>query len=283
MAIFVNGEEISDSDIQREIQRVKPHYDRLDSDLTGEQKQFQLYEWACENLIEQVLFRQVALADELPVDQASIDEIFQEMSSQSESKEQFLEKAGVAESTLREQICDSLKIQRLHNQILENSIKPTESYLREYYEQNPEQFIQPELVHAAHIVLHPGSGNDRDKLQKKIFEFYQQIQEGVSFEAIASQYSSCPDNAGDLGWFPRGHMVQAFEDIVFALEPGATSEPFETEFGWHIARVIDKSPEQTVPFEQVKKHLAEQLNEEYRQKSLDDFIDAEKLKADIKR
>ena len=283
MAIFVNGEEISEIAIQQEVQRMKPHYSKLESDMTEEQGQFQLYEWACENLIEQVLFRQIATADKSPIEPARVDEIFQEMCSQSDSKDHFLERAGKTETDLREQIIDGLKISRLHSQIIDNSTKPQESDLKEFYDQNPEQFIQPELVHASHIVLHPGPGSTDEKIKQKIFDLYQQLQDGTSFATIASQYSSCPDSAGDLGWFPRGHMVQAFEDVVFNLEPGTISEPFKTEFGWHIAKVIQRSAEQTIPFDQIKKQIAEQLDEEYQQQALDDFIDAEKLKAEIKR
>ena len=283
MAIYVNGELISDDAVKQEIQRMKPHYDRMESDLTEEQKQFQLHEWACENLIEQVLFRQVAQSDETPVPQERIDEIFDEMCSQSQSKEEYLKKADTTEEELRKQIVVGLKIERLHNQILEKASSPSETDLEEYYNANPDQFQQPELVHAAHIVLHAEPGISKEKLKERIFDLYQQLQNGTSFETVATQYSSCPDNGGDLGWFPRGHMVQSFENVVFALEQDAISEPFETEFGWHIAKVIEKSPEQTVPFEQIKEVLSEQLEDEYKQNELNGFIDAEKLKADIKR
>ena len=283
MPIFVNGEEISDASIQQEIQRMRPHYERLESDMAEEQKQFQLHEWACENLIEQVLFRQIAEADTVPVEQTRIDEVFQQMCSQAASKQEFLAKAGVEEGQLKEQIETSLKLERLHNKVLETVPDITDSFLKEYYDKNPDQFVQPELVHAAHIVLHNESADKPSKVKDNIFHLYEMLKDGADFESIASQHSSCPDNAGDLGWFPRGHMVQQFEDIVFTLEEDAISEPFETEFGWHIAKVIEKSAEQQVSFEQVKDHISEQLTQEFQQKALDEFIDAEKLKADIKK
>ncbi len=45
------------------------------------------------------------------------------------------------------------------------------------------------------------------------------------------EYSDCPDNAGDLGYFPRGQMVQAFEDVAFSMEAGQVSEVFQSEIG----------------------------------------------------
>ncbi|MCG8687046.1 MAG: peptidylprolyl isomerase, partial [Desulfobacterales bacterium] len=240
-------------------------------------------EWACENLIEQVLFRQVAENSPDPIDNEKVNEVFENMCSQSDSKEEFLQKAEATEDQLRQQIISGLKVERLRDQILASSQVPTDEELKVYYDKNTEQFLQPELVHAAHIVLHSDPGVSPESLKDKIDELHRQLQEGTSFETIASQYSSCPDSGGDLGWFPRGQMVQSFEEIVFGLEPGVISEPFETEFGWHIAKVIDKSPEQVISFENAREHIVEQLEEDLQQKALDNFIDAEKEKADIKR
>jgi foldase protein PrsA len=64
-----------------------------------------------------------------------------------------------------------------------------------------------------------------------------------TFEELAKEYSADPgsgQNGGDLGWFPRGVMVTEFEDAVFALEIGQTSELIQTQFGYHIILLKDK-------------------------------------------
>ena len=60
---------------------------------------------------------------------------------------------------------------------------------------------------------------------------------------IAKSKSQCPSGkkGGDLGWFGRNEMVKEFEDIAFTLEKGKVSEPFKTQFGWHILKVIDSN------------------------------------------
>jgi len=67
-------------------------------------------------------------------------------------------------------------------------------------------------------------------------ELQQKLSEGSSFDQLAQQYSKCPSgrNGGNLGVFGKGMMVKSFEDASFALDVGQTSEPVQTQFGYHI-------------------------------------------------
>lgn len=90
-----------------------------------------------------------------------------------------------------------------------------------------------EQVHAAHILVATKDLAD---------QLYQQLQSpDADFAQIARDNSideATAPNGGDLGWFPRGIMVQAFDDVAFSLPPGQISQPFQTEFGWHIVKVF---------------------------------------------
>lgn len=64
-----------------------------------------------------------------------------------------------------------------------------------------------------------------------------QLNDGGDFEALAKEHSTGPSgpNGGDLGWFAPEQMVKPFADAVVALEDGqVTSEPVQTQFGWHV-------------------------------------------------
>ena len=98
-------------------------------------------------------------------------------------------------------------------------------------------------VHAKHILkLFPQGATDEQKAvcKNKIDSIYRLLQEGADFEKMAAAESQdgSAKRGGDLGWFGRGRMVQPFEDIAFGLADGAISEPFATQFGYHIVKTV---------------------------------------------
>jgi parvulin-like peptidyl-prolyl isomerase len=100
-------------------------------------------------------------------------------------------------------------------------------------------------ISASHILLmHKESQNSRseltlDEAKKKIDDIYENIKSGkVKFADAAVQYSNCPSgqSGGSLGEFTKGMMVKAFEEVAFSLNIDQISEPFESEFGFHIVK-----------------------------------------------
>lgn len=67
-------------------------------------------------------------------------------------------------------------------------------------------------------------------------DILKKLSEGISFEQLAKDFSSCgsASQGGDLGEFSKGMMVAPFEKAVLALKVGETSEPVQTQFGYHI-------------------------------------------------
>lgn len=101
-------------------------------------------------------------------------------------------------------------------------------------------------VEVSHIMIRTGEGFDNEKSKNTIFEIYEQLQKGVKWEELVKEYSQDPsskENGGKLRPFGVGAMaaVPEFEQTAFALKkPGDISDPFQTQFGWHIMRLETK-------------------------------------------
>ncbi len=103
-------------------------------------------------------------------------------------------------------------------------------------------------VHASHILV------DTKDLADSI---YAQIQGGADFAQTAKDQSNdtgTAENGGDLGWFTKGQMVEPFENVAFALQPGQYSEPFQTQFGWHIVLVTETDPNRAMTDQQLTQY-----------------------------
>jgi len=89
------------------------------------------------------------------------------------------------------------------------------------------------------------------------------VDAGEEFAAVAQEVSTGPTgpNGGNLGWFGLGAMVPAFEEQIVSLEVGAVSEPFETQFGWHIAKLNETRAQAQPTLEQMRRELTAELQE----------------------
>ena len=130
----------------------------------------------------------------------------------------------------------------------------TEADLQAAYD---ERFTDAEDVpefNAAHLLV---------ETQEEAVAAKARIDEGAAFADIARELSTGPTgpNGGNLGWFGAGAMVPEFEQAVAALEVGGVTEPFETQFGWHVATLLDTRVQALPTLDQVRSQLAQELQE----------------------
>ncbi len=81
------------------------------------------------------------------------------------------------------------------------------------------------------------------KTQEGCEEIKQQIEKGADFAELAKQHSDCPSGqqGGDLGEFSPGQMVKEFDEVVFSEEVGKVHGPVQTQFGFHLIEITDRS------------------------------------------
>jgi len=102
-----------------------------------------------------------------------------------------------------------------------------------------------------------------------------QVKAGKDFAALAKENSQDPGsavNGGDLGFFRAGQMVPPFDAVAFKLAPGAVSDLVETQFGFHIIKVLEKRPAQTAPLADVSAQLKQYLETQNRQRETTAFL-----------
>ena len=122
-------------------------------------------------------------------------------------------------------------------------------------------------VHAEHILV------DTKDLADQI---YAELQAGANFEETAKEQSNdtaTAENGGDLGWFTKGQMVKEFEDVAFSLQPGQISQPFQTQYGWHIVKVLETDPDRAMTDQQLT---------QYRDAIVKNWVDGQKADMNIK-
>lgn len=98
-------------------------------------------------------------------------------------------------------------------------------------------------VHARHILMKPTEVMDDETVRQKLSQIRERVLKGESFEAVASVTSEDPGsaaNGGDLGWAGPGTFVPEFERELDALSDNEISQPFRTQFGWHIIQLLGR-------------------------------------------
>ena len=103
--------------------------------------------------------------------------------------------------------------------------------------------IMVQQTNARHILIRTSAEMSDDQARKKLLALKQKIESGKSFAELASEFSEDPTTkikGGDLGWYNPGEFVPAFENVANSLDIGQLSEPFKTNFGWHILEVLER-------------------------------------------
>lgn len=137
-------------------------------------------------------------------------------------------------------------------------VEVSEEDMKKFYEENKRFFKKPESVHAAHILVDE---------EEKAADLAKQARDGADFGELAKEHSSCPSNqnGGDLGSFGRGQMVPEFDEKVFDMKDGEISDPVKTQFGYHVIKRIEGSPEGERSFDEVRGEIQMELNRQKQQ------------------
>ena len=143
-------------------------------------------------------------------------------------------------------------------------VKVADLEITEYYEYHMDKFSQPQQVKARHILfkLDPSATKEEEqRVREKAEKVLKEARQGGDFAALAEKYSEGPTKSkgGDLGYFSRGKMLEAFEEVAFRLKKGEISDLVRTKYGFHIIKVEDIRKAKTQALNEVKDQIVEDL------------------------
>lgn len=145
-----------------------------------------------------------------------------------------------------------------------DSVDVDETELRRMYDDYLASLQNRQERKASHILVTTAEDNT-DAAREKIEQVREKLEAGEDFAALAREYSEDPGSApdgGDLGWVQPGDMVKPFEDALFDLEAGATSDIVQSQFGFHIIQLTDIRQEQPDDFDIKRYELEAELKNE---------------------
>ncbi|AOA57950.1 peptidylprolyl isomerase [Acinetobacter larvae] len=108
--------------------------------------------------------------------------------------------------------------------------------------QSAQQVLVPQFK-TQHILIKTSEVVTPENAKQMIDSIYNRLQAGSDFNTLAATYSNDPGSAadgGNLGWVSPGMMVPEFDQIMQDIPVGQISQPFQTQFGWHILRVNEQ-------------------------------------------
>ncbi len=149
--------------------------------------------------------------------------------------------------------------------------EPTEAELKAAYDQAFGGQTGPKIEYnAAHILV---------KTKEEAEAIEKSLKEGGDFGKLAEEKSTdnSGPNKGDLGWFQPEQMVPPFAEAVKALKKDEVSAPVETQFGWHVIKLIDQREVTPPSFDDVKEQLAVQVRRDKVQSAIEKRVADSKI------
>ncbi|SAL23286.1 PpiC-type peptidyl-prolyl cis-trans isomerase [Caballeronia sordidicola] len=240
MAVIVNGTELTDKDIEREL---AAHADMPDAQQAA---------------LTAAVLRRVLLDEAAHLNLASASN-------------------------------DEQLIEALLDHQLAGSVGPTQEECERHYLADQERWRMNERARVSHILFQVTERVDLAALKTRAQQTLDDLLLAGDdieqrFTDAARTLSNCPSGAdgGALGEIGRGDTVAEFERAVFAAPAGTLCPALvETEFGFHIVRVHDKSPGHVLPFEQVELRIRDAMSHALRDLAERRYVTEAVARADI--
>jgi peptidyl-prolyl cis-trans isomerase C len=205
----------------------------------------------------------------------------------------LLKQSDMTRDDLKEEFRRDILVKRIKADV-EKELKAevntliTEEFMKKFYDENIDKFVEPEKTHVSEILLKadPAGGKKHWlEVRDKALAVLKRIRGGEDFAEVAKKVSEDPyaSGGGDMGWAHTGSMDPSVEQAVYKLKVGEISEPVESLYGYHILKLHERKKQKLKPYDELnKENLKKRLVKSEYKKAHKEWVENLKSKADIK-
>ena len=272
VAATVNGVAISRADYENTLKIAQQQFALIAKDRGDAPGSVNVEKEVIERLISIELMLQDAQKRGLAADKVAVDGEMAAFRNSFKTEQEFtdyLKENNITVDTVKAQITKEMTLKQLQGELLKEMAEKSEVSEKEskgFYDANVEKFNHPDQVKASHILIKVEKTAD-EAADKKALATIEDIRKkaiaGEDFAELAKKYSEGSSNikGGDLGFFAKGQMQEAFEEVAFTLPINEISKPVKTDYGYHIIKVTEKRAAGVISYDEVKDLIRQHLSQ----------------------
>ncbi|MBI4632997.1 MAG: SurA N-terminal domain-containing protein [Deltaproteobacteria bacterium] len=176
----------------------------------------------------------------------------------------------------REELRNSLLLEKLIDADVNNRVSVTEKEGKAYFHAHRKEYAAEKRVHVAQIIVRDG---------KKADDIRRRLKKGENFGKVAREVSIGPEASlgGDLGFFSRGVMPEVIDKTVFSLSAGEISRVVKSPFGYHIFKLLARDEGGRKSFPEVKEKILADIKKRKEEKAYTEWLAGLRTRAVVRR
>lgn len=206
--------------------------------------------------------------------------------------ERQLAATGMTPKVFGAKLLERAVVERVIDRELKSKISVSEEELTKHYRENLESFRVPEAAKVQHLLLstldsttrQPLPDNEKQAKHRTMEGLLARARAGEDFSDLVQRFTedvASRERKGEYT-FTRGNMVPEFEAAAMALPEGGISGIVETQYGYHIIKMLEKTPSRIVEFAEIRERLQAALTERKFQEALPGYVEQQKKSFEVK-
>jgi peptidyl-prolyl cis-trans isomerase C len=265
--VRVNGVEVTEADLKREIQFLRVNPGMPLADVARED--------ILDRLINDMLVLQEAKRLNVSISDEAVDaELTKMLSEYGTNNQDMYKNFRLSPARMRDLMRRQMLVEATVNLAVESKIEIKREDVEAYYWTHLLEFYQPAAVRARQIIVDTQA--QADTLVKK-------NREGERFASLAEKYSRGPekDRGGELGWVAAEDLPKSFTQALFKLQPGQISPVIETEYGFHIFMVDETRGGGKIPLAEAQTGIERTLRTAKTDRAFQEWLEGLRAEARI--